>query len=369
MIGIFLDFSKAFDTVDHSILLRKLFHYGIRGTAYKWFESYLHNRQQCVTYNGVKSSMKTIKCGVPQGSILGPLLFLIYINDLTKVCSQSSPFLFADDTNLFMTGKCLQNMVNSLNKELKEISLWLKVNKLSLNIKKTHYMVFTSKKKTSDPLNIHIDECCIDKVNCTKFLGVYIDDKLNWKKHISYISGKISRGLGIVLKARRILPLNTLKTLYFSFIYPYFSYCNHVWGSACATHLQPLVLLQKRCVRIITRSKFRDHTDPLFQTLGLLKLHDINKYVMSKFMYKWYHDELPAIFKNKFTPVTDIHEHGTRQSTHLYCSIIKSSHSHRKFTYQGANIWNQILKAKINPDTSEAVFCKSIKQCIKVGLL
>ena len=157
--------------------------------------------------------MKTIKCGVPQGSILGPLLFLIYINDLTKVCSQSSPFLFADDTNLFMTGKCLQNMVNSLNKELKEISLWLKVNKLSLNIKKTHYMVFTSKKKTSDPLNIYIDECCIDKVNCTKFLGVYIDDKLNWKKHISYISGKISRGLGIVLKARRILPLNTLKTL------------------------------------------------------------------------------------------------------------------------------------------------------------
>ena len=144
VVGVFLDFSKAFDTVDHSILLRKLFHYGIRGTAYNWFESYLSNRKQCVSYNGVKSSMKPIKCGVPQGSILGPLLFLIYINDLINVCKKSSPYLFADDTNLFVNGNNLEDMVNSLNHELHDISLWLKVNKLSLNIKKTHYMVFTS---------------------------------------------------------------------------------------------------------------------------------------------------------------------------------------------------------------------------------
>ena len=369
VVGVFLDFSKAFDTVDHSILLRKLFHYGIRGTAYNWFESYLSNRKQCVSYNGVKSSMKPIKCGVPQGSILGPLLFLIYINDLINVCKKSSPYLFADDTNLFVNGNNLEDMVNSLNHELHDISLWLKVNKLSLNIKKTHYMVFTSTRKNiTDPLDISIDGCCIDKVQYTKFLGVYIDDKLNWKKHISCISGKVSRGIGIIVKARKLLPLNTLKTLYYSFIYPYFTYCNHVWGSACDTHLKPLVKLQKRCVRIITKSKYKAPTDPLFVKLGLLKFHGINKYVISKFMYKWYHEKLPSLFQKMFTPVSDIHNHVTRQYSHLYCPKLNTSLGKRNFSYQAPHLWNEILEAKINPETSEAVFCKSMKQCITVGL-
>ena len=118
VIGVFLDFSKAFDTVDHSILLSKLNHYGIRGIAHNWFESYLCNRKQFVTYNGVQSTMKTIKCGVPQGSILGPLLFLIYINDLVNICNHTAPFLFADDTNLFKHGTDLNDIVESLNLEM-----------------------------------------------------------------------------------------------------------------------------------------------------------------------------------------------------------------------------------------------------------
>ena len=188
VIGVFLDFSKAFDTVDHSILLCKLEHYGIRGIAHSWFESYLYNRKQFVTYNNVPSSMKAIKCGVPQGSILGPLLFLVYINDLVSICKHTAPFLFADDTNLFKNGNNLDVMVDSLNTELNEISIWLKVNKLSLNIKKTHYMVFTTKRKGVDSLNVTIDGHIIDKVIHTKFLGVSIDEKLNWKKtHIVYI--------------------------------------------------------------------------------------------------------------------------------------------------------------------------------------
>ena len=137
VIGIFLDFSKAFDTVDHAILLQKLCHYGIRGNALKWFTSYLSNRRQYVTYNGVVSAMKGISCGVPQGSILGPLLFLIYINDLCSMCKYTTPILFADDTNLFCSGSDIKTMESNINNELTEISLWLKVNKLSLNIKKT----------------------------------------------------------------------------------------------------------------------------------------------------------------------------------------------------------------------------------------
>ena len=133
-----------------------------------WFISYLTNRKQFVTYNGVQSSMKTMKCGVPQGSILGLLLFLVYVNDLAKVCKKTSPFLFADDTNLFKSGTDLVQIIRETNKELEDF-LWQKVNKLSLNIKKTHYIVFTTKKIGSVTLNIRIDGCKVGKVQHTNF--------------------------------------------------------------------------------------------------------------------------------------------------------------------------------------------------------
>ena len=170
VIGVFLDFSKAFDTVDHKILLDKLYHYGVRGCAHKWFISYLTDRQQFVTYNGVKSRNQLIKCGVPQGSILGPLLFLIYINDLASVCECTFPILFADDSNLFISGRDPDLIMRTMNNELKEISLWLKANKLSLNIKKTHFMIFSSKNKPHPNICINIDGETINETAKTKFL-------------------------------------------------------------------------------------------------------------------------------------------------------------------------------------------------------
>ena len=205
VIGVFLDFSKAFDTVDHAILLSKLSHYGIRWSALQWFQSYLSNRKQYVTYNGVSSPVNNITCGVSQGFILGPLMFLLYINDLGHVCSSTTSILFADDTNLFKSGNDLNKMQDELNSELSNISLWLKVNKLSLNIGKTHFMVFTNKKKRLDELNILIDGNKIEEVKKTKFLGVIIDNKLSWKDHVAHVVGKVSRGLGMIIKARNYL--------------------------------------------------------------------------------------------------------------------------------------------------------------------
>ena len=228
-------------------------------------------------------------------------------------------------------------------------------------------MIFTSKRIGLDPIDINIDGHSIDKVMSTKFLGVYIDNKLNWKRHIDHVCGKVSRGLGIILKARQLLTRNSLKTLYYSFIYPYFTYCNHVWGSTYPTTLNPLFLRQKRAIRIIAGAKFLDHTDPLFCSLNLLKLHDINTFVISKFMYKWYHCKLPVVFRNTFTLVSDTHNHNTRNSYHLRPISIKTNLGKSRYQYRAPNIWNSIMKSKVNPDVSEAVFVKSIKHCIKVG--
>ena len=370
VIGLFLDFSKAFDTVDHKILIEKLEHYGIRGIALDWLVSYLDNRQQFVTYNEISSSRKTMLCGVPQGSILGPILFLLYINDLVNVCEHSMPFLFADDTNLFTSGSNLLELATVVNDELKSISLWLKVNKLSLNVKKTHFMVFTSKKQVPK-IKICIDEHSIAEEKSTKFLGIHIDNKLNWKKHIKHVESKVSRGIGIVYRARHVLNTGTMKMLYYSFVYPYFSYCNHVWGSVKPKVLEKMVRLQKRVVRTISFAKYRAHTAPLFKKHNLLKLHDVNTFSMCKFMYNWYHDELPSPFDGSFKYVREIHSIETRaaEGNSLYPPKFNTDPGKNSYTYQGVIIWNKVLSANINPDVSDCVFAKSIKHCIQVGLL
>ena len=194
-----------------------------------WFYSYFTDRKQYVTYNGISSNTK--KCHVWCASRINfrSLLFLVYINDLCCVCEYATPISFADDTNLFCSGKDLETIQMEINTELTKISTWLKVDKLSLNIKKTHYMVFT-RKKFRHQLDIRIDGHPIDDVHERKFLGVFIDNKLNWKDHMSYLICEISKGIGMIIKARQYLNKNGIIPLYYSFIYPYLIYCNHIWG-------------------------------------------------------------------------------------------------------------------------------------------
>ena len=244
VVGVFLDFQKAFDTVNHSILLSKLHRYGIRGTAQLWFRDYLSQRQQYVLFSNAESEKSTVKCGVPQGSILGPLLFLLYINDLVHTSNSLMPILFADDTNIFLSGNSIQQITSTMNAELKKIVAWLHTNKLSLNVKKTHYMIFRSKRrKVHTDNNLYINGSKIDKVENTKFLGVTIDSQLSWQKHVSIVKGKIARGLGVICKARKSLSTNSLMTLYYSLIYPHFTYCVEVWGNSSNAHINSLIRL------------------------------------------------------------------------------------------------------------------------------
>ena len=214
-ITVFLDLSKAFDTIDHNILVTKLKHYGINGNELKWFSSYITNRKQLVQIDNINSSLREITTGVPQGSILGPLLFLIYINDLAFSCDNFSPIMYADDTNLVSTicsfNTCGQNLSNNINTEISRVTDWLAVNKLSLNASKTKMMIFhhpNRKIKPSEIPSIQINGQMIERVNEFKLLGILIDSHLSWALHINYVANKLSRINGILTK------LNYLKISY-----------------------------------------------------------------------------------------------------------------------------------------------------------
>ena len=235
-----------------------------------WFESYLTNRSQYVTFDGCHSSTQNINCGVPQGSILGPLLFIIYMNDICNVSDLLFKVLYADDTSVLLSGKNLANLLSSMNHELQALSIWLKANKLSLNAKKTYFIIFhRARIKLPDiSIVVHMDNCILSRTNCLKYLGVMLDNKMSWIEHITYVKNKVSKGIGIIYKARRYLNKKSLVNLYHSYIYPYLIYCIESWGNAAACHIYPLFILQKRIVRLITFCNY--DADTIFKDLYIL---------------------------------------------------------------------------------------------------
>ena len=290
-VGIFLDLSKAFDTVNHDILFDKLSFYGIRGLPLDWLKNYFLNRFQYVDYNGSSSFYNTIKCGVPQGSILGPLLFLIYINDICNALEFLEFILFADDTNLFLSHDDLSYLNTIINLELDKLSIWLQTNKLSVNTNKSNYIVFKSRQGRQPlDLNLEINKCSLNQVSEVVFLGVVLDEHLSWKSHISHLAWKISKSIGIIFKSNSCLPRFSLRLLYYSLVYPYLQYCVTVWGSTYPSNLNRIILLQKRVVRCINKDAYDAHTDPIFKELRILKFNDI--YLLNLgiyvFLSKWF---------------------------------------------------------------------------------
>ena len=336
---------------------------GIRGEAYDWIADYLNCRKQYVIYNNHRSEHKNITCGVPQGSILGPLLFLLYINDISNVSSILFSILFADDTNSLASGSNLDQLTETVNEELEKIVVWLAANKLSLNIKKTHFMVFSTKgKKVNRSISIKISNQELERVGHTKFLGVIIDDKLNWSYHINSIKKKIAKGVGVIYKARRLLNRNTLITLYYSFIYPYLHYGIIAWGNTYDTYLNTIVKIQKRAIRAISSAHRNAESDPLFKELKLLKLQNIYILNVMIFMYKCHHKLLPDVFGSMFISNNSIHDHYTRQWNLFHSPAWRLEIVRRSIRVQGVFFWNLLAKEKINCDCSPASYKCQMKR-------
>ena len=308
-----------FDTVDITILLDKLSHYGVRGIAHQWFQSYLSGRSQRVRIGDQLSEIREISCGVPQGSTLGPLLFLVYINDLPNVLSHVNTIIFADDTSIFIDGHNIPLMVSNLNDELNHICNWLQSNKLSLNVQKTHTMLFTNNAEVyTSQLPILMNDTLITRVYKVRFLGIIFDDKLKWKEHIDHISNKIAKSIGVICKTRHSLPGKSLITLYYSLIYPYLTYCHLVWGRASQTYLNHLYILQKKAVRIISFAGLRQHTMPIFTDLRIIQFPDMYTYFCCIFVYKCIRLLFPNTYLTIFNPFRAPLSTTTRTADRLY---------------------------------------------------
>ena len=352
---VFLDLKKAFDTVDHNILLSKLQFYGIKGTALEWFSSYLNNRTQTCQVNCYKSSERFLQCGVPQGTILGPLLFLLYINDLPNCLHYSQPRMYADDTSITFASNNVDEIDECINSDLEEIRLWLAANKLTLNLTKTEFLLIGSRQRLSnlpESLAVRINQSCVEQVSTAKSLGVYIDQNLNWETHIRETSKKIASGISAIKRIRKFVPREILLTIYNSLIQPHFDYCSVVWGCCSKGLSQKLQKLQNRAARIITFSNYDSNVDELLRNLNWKKLDHqraVNKAIM---MYNTVNNQTPDYISSRFFPRNERLTYNLR-NVDCKLSVLqpRTNYGKRSFSYSGAVLWNG-LPNEIKQSTS-----------------
>ena len=307
--GVFIDLKKAFDTVNYDLLVKKLFFYGIRGTANAWLNNYLTNRNQYVIADDHSSGMRLIMCGVPQGSVLGPVLFLLYINDICNVSNLLTFVLFADPPD----------------------------NELALKI----YNVV------------------LPRVAATKFLGIIIDDKLSWKPHIQSVKSKLSSVLSIMYKASKLINTKGMYTLYCSFFHPYLSYCNEIWGNTYTSNVKCLFTLQKKAIRLICNADRLAHTNAMFKDMSILKISEFVKYKTAIVMFNIFHGTLPIQLQMRFTKYSSVYS--TRQTKSFVMVQVRTNLKAMCLSVHSVKLWNT-LPDDIKNCTSLNIFKKCIKK-------
>lgn len=361
VLGVFIDLKKAFDTISHLKLIQKLTNMAISGTALKILQSYLENRSQVVKIGNFTSSTHSITFGIPQGSILGPLLFLIYVNNISNIGLSGHVTLYADDTCLFYFGHSIHDIIAKAQKDLDMLNVWYLNNLLTINVSKTSYIIFTAKnKKVPNFTPLTINNTPIRRSQKEKYLGLWLDEKLTWGAHIDHVRNKLKPILGSLRKVSHFIPQNARTILYNSLVKSNLQYLIEVWGSASGTALKDLQILQNKIIKVLYHLNFYTQTKLVYKKTKIFNIEQLYKYttciLVKKIITKTIHTNI-NITQRAYT-------HSLRNTNKLWVPIPRTKNYGRKnFTYEGVNFYNK-LPEDIKNSESINIFKNKLKALI-----
>ena len=367
--AIFLDLSKAFDSLDHTILLQKLERYGIRGHTNKWFANYLKDRKlrvKCNTeFETVYSDYYSTEFGTPQGSCLGPLLFLLFANDLYLNLDHCKCILFADDTTIYFTHRNKRYLEWCLQEDIKNINDWFKANKLTLNVDKSVCMIFNNNKKNKASLSITIDGSTLPVVTTTKFLGIWLDVDLNWQTHLKNLRLKLLRNIHLLKKTKNLLDIATKRCIYYAHIHSHIAYGIIVWGNMLSKcHLNKLQKLQNNCIKEILKRKININD---YRLLKMLRISELIKLENIKLAYRTKHSQLPEKVQtacrtdSRNSTLVKAHRYNTRQKLELNLPRASTTMYKNSFLFQ-STVDYQKLPLEIKKISQYASFVRKGKE-------
>mgnify|MGYP002051434539 FL=1 len=348
----FLDIRKCFDSIDHNILLSKLENFGIQNTELEWFSSYLKDRSQIVCQNNVLSKKAFVQCGVPPGSVLGPILFTIFINDISQNVHPGTCNLYADDTVVYCSGNSISEAQNKLQSCVSKLSHWYSNNKLSINASKSEVMIVNSRwRHPNDEMTITINGDNLNCVQCATYLGVKIDSHLSWNDFIPTLCKKISFKLQRLRRLAMFVPRHVILKIYVGTIQPCIDYAISVWGQTSNYNIQKIQRLQNYAARIIC-NEF-DYVNcrgkDLIKSLNLMNVKQRIDYFTIILTFKSLHGLAPTYLSDEITLNNHVNQHQTRShENNIYAPDISSHYSQQSLKYNGAILWNSLPSSLTN---------------------
>ena len=359
-IAVFLDLSKAFDTVNRNILIRKMERLGFRGVVSKWLDSYLTNRKMYVDIDGHRSTTRTLNIGLPQGAVSSTYLFSLYINDMHRSSEKLDFTHFADDTTLCLSGDNLESLCREVSTELCKVSKWLKINRLSLNIEKSCFMLFTHRNTTHIPISIAIDGVTVKQSDTVKFLGICLDNRLSYNDHVLMMTKRLSRAVGVMKKIKSLVTYDILKQMYYALFNSILSYGIIVWGGCGVTNRLKICKVQDRALALLAELSPSTPHPPLFSDFYRCNIViQFHKYVFSSALSEYFHSKIVSLLPN--------HDYMTRYTSsdkYLLPSVRKTV-TQKQFLYNAVNEWNKLPQSmkqitnikKFKVDVKKYLYC------------
>lgn len=365
--AIIIDLKKAFDTVPHHKLLEKLNKCGIRGRAYEMYRSYLGHRRQFSSVKSIKSLLNDIKIGIPQGSNLGPLLFLLYINDLFSVNFRGTLILYADDAVLSYSGENIAEIYADMQHDLNLLCNWLLNNQLTINATKTKFIIFHSHKmeQQTTSLKLFVDGGEIERVTEIKYLGLIIRDDLKWNTHIDHIIRKTSGLVGALRRLNSCVPADLLKMIYYAHVHSYFSYLSPIWGNAAQEYkLKEIQIIQNRALRTIFGIDYYIQNISTTEIRKKYNILDIKQQIRMDTILLFYKIQHNLIKTNHvIVRGADVHDHGTRYRSHIITNKMRTNYGLLNVFTVGARLFNG-LDPLIKDINTFDLFKARVKRCI-----